>query len=91
MLYRIEYSPEVEDHLRALTARQIVMVLDAIDEQLQFQPLVETRNRKPITLSTHPQFIALIERSRARQRTEGGISGNEMRQRLGAHKKIRAK
>lgn len=38
----------MEDHLRALTARQIAIVLDAIDEQLQFQPLVETRNRKPM-------------------------------------------
>jgi mRNA-degrading endonuclease RelE of RelBE toxin-antitoxin system len=46
--YRIEYSPDAEDHLRTLTARQIAIVLDAVDEQLQHQPLVETRNRKPM-------------------------------------------
>jgi mRNA-degrading endonuclease RelE of RelBE toxin-antitoxin system len=44
--YRIEYSPEAEDHLRELTARQQVTVLDAVDEQLMYQPAVETRNRK---------------------------------------------
>lgn len=46
--YRIEYSPDSEDHLRMLTARQQGIVLDAVDEQLVFQPTVETRNRKPM-------------------------------------------
>jgi mRNA-degrading endonuclease RelE of RelBE toxin-antitoxin system len=46
--YRIEYSPEVEDHLRALTARQQALVLDTVDKQLKYQPTVETRNRKPM-------------------------------------------
>ena len=48
MPYRIEYSPETEEHLRALTARQRAIVLDAIDEQLIQQPTEETRNRKPM-------------------------------------------
>ncbi len=48
MPYRIEYSPEAEDHLRALTARQRSIVLDAVDEQLVHEPKVETRNRKPM-------------------------------------------
>jgi mRNA-degrading endonuclease RelE of RelBE toxin-antitoxin system len=46
--YKIEYSPEIEDHLRALTARQRSIVLDAVDRQLKHQPTVETRNRKPM-------------------------------------------
>ena len=33
-------------HLRALTARQRSIVLDAVDEHLAHQPAVETRNRK---------------------------------------------
>jgi hypothetical protein len=45
---RIAYSPESEDHLRALVARDRVIVLDAVDEQLTHQPTVETRNRKPL-------------------------------------------
>ena len=115
MPYRIEYSPDAEDHLRGLTARQQAIVLDTVDVQLVHQPTVETRNRKPmrpnpisrepviltvdgkpvaalmsiedtdwetVALSTHPQFLALIERSRARQKAEGGISSTEMRRRL---------
>ncbi len=35
-----------------------------------------------IALSTNSQFIELIERSRERQRGEGGISSAEMRRRL---------
>jgi mRNA-degrading endonuclease RelE of RelBE toxin-antitoxin system len=46
--YRIAYSPESEDHLRALATRDRVIVLDAVDEQLAHQPTVETRNRKPL-------------------------------------------
>jgi len=46
--YRIEYSPEAEDHLRALTARQQAIVLDGVDKQLLHEPTVETRNRKPM-------------------------------------------
>lgn len=48
MRFHIEYSPEVEDHLRALTIRQQRVVLDAIDGQLSYEPTVETRNRKPM-------------------------------------------
>ncbi len=48
MPYRIEYSPDVEEHLRFLTARQCAIVLDTVDAQLPHQPTVETRNRKPM-------------------------------------------
>jgi mRNA-degrading endonuclease RelE of RelBE toxin-antitoxin system len=46
--YRIDYSPDAEGHLRALTARQRSIVFDTVDEQLGEQPAVETRNRKPM-------------------------------------------
>ncbi len=48
MPYRIQYSPDAEDHLRGLTARQRSIVLDTIDRQLAHQPTVETGNRKPM-------------------------------------------
>ena len=48
MPYRIEYSPDAEEHLRSLTARQRAAVLDTVDEQLTHRPTVETRNRKPM-------------------------------------------
>lgn len=48
MPYRIEYSPDAEDHLRLLTARQQAILVDKVDRQLIDQPTVETRNRKPM-------------------------------------------
>ena len=61
------------------------------------EPVVVTNGGRPVaaivaigntdmetaSLSTSPEFMALIERSRARQRAEGGISSKEMRRRLG--------
>jgi len=44
---------------------------------------IENADLETVALSTHPQFLALIERSRARQKAEGGISSTEMRRRLG--------
>jgi len=44
---------------------------------------IENADLETISLSTNPQFLALIERSRARQESEGGISSDEMRRRLG--------
>ncbi len=46
MAYRIELSPECEEHLRALTARNREIVLDALEEHLAHEPAVETRHRK---------------------------------------------
>ena len=42
-----------------------------------------------IKLSTHPKFLAILERSLARLKTEGGISAEEMRRRLGLKHKAR--
>jgi mRNA-degrading endonuclease RelE of RelBE toxin-antitoxin system len=48
LAFLIEYSPDAEDHLRALTARQRAIVLDTVDEQLLHEPDIETGNRKPM-------------------------------------------
>jgi hypothetical protein len=42
MTYRIEYSPDTDDHLQALTARQRSIMFDAVDEQLAHQPTIKT-------------------------------------------------
>jgi mRNA-degrading endonuclease RelE of RelBE toxin-antitoxin system len=52
--YRIEYSPDVKDHLHALTTRQQSMVIDGVDKQLRHRPTLETRNRKPM----RPNLVA---------------------------------
>lgn len=66
-------------------------------ERLKDDPIVITDHGRPVAallslhntdietakLSTNPEFLSLIERSRRRQTTEGGISSQEMRKRLG--------
>ena len=44
---------------------------------------IENADLETISLSQNPQFLAIIERSRARHEREGGISSDEMRRRLG--------
>jgi len=63
---------------------------------VRWEPLVITEDGSPkavilpldntdledVALSTNPEFIALIERSRSRCRLEGGLSADEMRRRV---------
>ena len=48
MAYKIEFAESVKTHLQVLMVGQRTAVLDAIERQLTNQPLVETRNRKPL-------------------------------------------
>src|SRR6266404_4394944 len=48
MAYQVEFAESVETHLEVLTVRQRAMVLEAIELQLANEPIVETRNRKPL-------------------------------------------
>ncbi len=45
--------------------------------------IIRNVDLETIQLSTDSKFMALIKRSRTRQKAEGGISGAEMRRRLG--------
>jgi len=47
---------------------------------------LENTDAETVSLSTNPQFLALIERSRARCKVEGGVSSTEVRRRLGQKK-----
>lgn len=44
---------------------------------------IENTDVETASLSTNPKFLELIERSRARVRSEGGIPAEEIRRRLG--------
>lgn len=69
-----EYAQQVREEIIILTVRgRAVAALVP----------VENADLETVTLSTHPQFLSLIERSRVRQKAEGGISSAEMRRRLG--------
>ena len=68
--------------------------------EVQAGPVVLTKHGEPVallvavkdvdletlSLSTSPQFQAIIEQSRERQQREGGIPAGEMRRRLGLEK-----
>jgi prevent-host-death family protein len=43
---------------------------------------IENADMETVALSSNRQFIDLIERSRARVQTEGGVSAEEMRRRF---------
>ena len=43
---------------------------------------IENADLETVALSTNRQFLDLIERSRARVRSEGGVSSEEVRRRL---------
>ena len=48
MAYLIEFAESVKGHFRRLSARDRVILFDEIEKQLLHEPLVETRNRKPL-------------------------------------------
>ena len=70
--------------------------LASYSRKVRKEPVVVTSNGKPIAalvaiqnadmetvvLSNNPHFLALIQRSRSRQKSEGGISTEELRRRL---------
>lgn len=51
---------------------------------------IENADAETVALSTNSQFLALIERSRARCRAQGGVSSAKMRGRLGLRGTARA-
>ena len=79
--------------MRTLEVSKATAPLAKYARTVRKEPVIVTSGGKPIaalvavsnadletlTLGTHPRFIALIERSRARQKAEGGISSQEMR------------
>jgi mRNA-degrading endonuclease RelE of RelBE toxin-antitoxin system len=49
--YRVEYDGNAEDHLAALSASDQSTVLDSVVGQLEHEPTVVTRNRKPMRVN----------------------------------------
>jgi mRNA-degrading endonuclease RelE of RelBE toxin-antitoxin system len=46
--FTLVYSDEVKEHLRTIETKYHSLIQSEIEGQLQFQPDVETRNRKPL-------------------------------------------
>jgi mRNA-degrading endonuclease RelE of RelBE toxin-antitoxin system len=46
--YTLIYARGVTEHLKSIDARYDSLIREKIEEQLRFEPDVETRNRKPL-------------------------------------------
>lgn len=68
------------DYARNLSQEPVVLTVAG--KPVAALVAVENADLETVTLSTHPQFLALIERSRTRRKSQGGISSDEMRRRL---------
>ena len=83
--------------MRNVDVTEATAALADYAKALRDETLVITENGKPlaalmpvgdadaetVSLSTNPEFLALIERSRAILRESGGISSEEVRRQLG--------
>ena len=76
-----EANASLAEYARDVTKEPVIVTVDG--KPVAALVPIENADLETVMLSTHPQFLALIERSRARQRAEGGISSEEMRRRLG--------
>ena len=46
--YALIYAPQVKEHLRAIEPNHHSLIRGKVEEQLVFEPAVETRNGKPL-------------------------------------------
>jgi antitoxin (DNA-binding transcriptional repressor) of toxin-antitoxin stability system len=76
-----EATASLAEYARGMHAEPIVLTVDGRPVAALLP--IENADLETVTLSTHARFLALIEESRARQQSEGGISSDEMRLRLG--------
>jgi mRNA-degrading endonuclease RelE of RelBE toxin-antitoxin system len=46
--FKIAYAPQVKKHLKAIEPKYYSLIRAEIESQLEFEPTIETRNRKPL-------------------------------------------
>jgi mRNA-degrading endonuclease RelE of RelBE toxin-antitoxin system len=46
--FGLVYAPQVKEHLKAIERKHYRLIRQEIEAKLQFEPEVETRNRKPL-------------------------------------------
>ena len=76
-----EATAPLAEYARNIDEEPIVLTVDG--NPVAVLEAIEDLDQEIASLSNNPQFLAIIERSRARHRAEGGISSEEMRRRLG--------
>ncbi len=87
--------------MKTVEVSKATLPLSDYTKEIKKEPVITTKEGRPIvvlvsipntdietvSLTNNPKFIALIERSRAKQKSEGGIPSEEMRRRLERPKK----
>ena len=76
----LKATSPLADYIEAVQSEPLVVTDHGVPTAVLL-PLTNT-DMETVALSTNPDFIALIERSRARAREEGGLSPEEMRRRV---------
>jgi len=88
--------------MKTVEVSKATLPLSDYTKEVKKEPIIITKEGRPVaalvslpnadietvSLSNNPKFIALIERSRTRQKSEGGISSEEMRRRLERPRKL---
>lgn len=50
--FQLIYDPQVIQHLRAIDRKYYSLIRRTIEEQLSYEPMLETQNRKPLQRSS---------------------------------------
>ena len=79
MLEMADATEPLADYARDVSSGPVILTVRG--KPVAALMRIENADLETVTLSTHPGFLALIARSRARQQAEGGISSEEMRRR----------
>jgi antitoxin (DNA-binding transcriptional repressor) of toxin-antitoxin stability system len=66
-----EATAPLAEYAREMSKEPVILTMNG--KPVAALIAIENADLETVTLSTHPQFLALIERSRARQKAEGGI------------------
>ena len=85
----VSATAPLSEYARKLNHEPIILTTDG--KPIVALVPIENTDMETVSLSYNPKFLAIIERSRARQKAEGGISSDEMRRRLGLKKASRRK
>lgn len=46
--FELVYDPQIRVHLKSFPKKDLALIREVIEDQLIFEPLMETRNRKPL-------------------------------------------
>jgi hypothetical protein len=55
-MYSVEFTEDAVENLCCLRKHDRGVIVDAIEEQLTYEPLTETRNRKPLRANDLSQW-----------------------------------